>query len=413
MRRVHGVLLMCALLLCGCKQVGPHQAADIVSATPAAPSAIAPLLPGGATPLPAITTSVPASSAARPVFTPTPPYGTASVPHNTDWIADLSFADPDHGWALGSTCQSPSVVCRRSLWHTADGGQIWSELATPTLPPIPPYAGTHPDVSKVLFVTARDGLVYGPDLLATHDGGATWTTMPMPKGVAGMSYQVGVLWALLGQPCLPRDTLLLCAPEIVRSRDLGQTWQPFASQPDLHGVMPLMLRSDHGHAWLITDHIERTADDGASWSSAELPVGCRPRALRTLASFAGGTLWLDCVLGASAGAEGRGIYTSTDFGVTWTQAFPPTGTPTSLNTSGYSIQLVAVSNRRAFLGLDRYALEVTDDGGRTWRPAIAPGDGYSRALVFADVAHGWYATLAGEIWRTEDGGAQWQRVVLP
>src|SRR5579871_4381069 len=124
-----------------------------------------------------------------------------------------------------------------------------------------------------------------------------------------------------------------------------------------------MVRTAGGRAWLFTDHLERTSDGGASWTSSELPQSCRSRAyLRNLASFAGHTLWLDCVLGASNGSEGRGVYTSTDAGSTWTQAFPPVGTPAVLNTSGYSMQLIAVSTRRAFLGLDRYALEVTDDG---------------------------------------------------
>ena len=86
-------------------------------------------------------------------------------------LSDLTFSDARHGWAVGGTGQG--VVEPGFVMATRDGGAHWALQ----------LAGTRASLSNVSFVDARRGWVAGSQglLYRTTDGGATWIPVPMNR----------------------------------------------------------------------------------------------------------------------------------------------------------------------------------------------------------------------------------------
>lgn len=88
----------------------------------------------------------------------------AQKPDELDGHAWLDFADPMHGWAV-LHARSSSAFSWGLLLATDDGGKTWTEL---------PHA---PIASRPTFFTPRDGWLSGPawaGRFSTHDGGRSW-----------------------------------------------------------------------------------------------------------------------------------------------------------------------------------------------------------------------------------------------
>lgn len=279
--------------------------------------------------------------------------------------------------------------------------------------PTAPLANNPRNLAHVVFATPLDGWAYGPDLFATHDGGATWSQVSNLGGdVDSVTYADGVVWALVHSACTGSGPHDRCAYALLVSADHGRSWSPAAAQPPVHELGVTVLRPGGGLALLFSGTVAVSHDGGASWSSFPAPAACPSE----LPAYAQGDLWLICRLGRASGAELRHVLRSSDDGATWMEVF-------SQFAPGYAQFLAAVSAQHAFLGVGRGSLLRTDDGGRTWSPAIpALGNSYANvsAVVFVDGLHGWMADdddLTGRsgaaIWRTADGGLQWQRVAIP
>jgi|GEM_PF-2803709 len=134
----------------------------------------------------------------------------------------IDFPTPDDGWA---------VTGGGRLFRTTDGGATWSAVT------LPKGLSAPDDVS---FASPRDGMAVltrpGPDsaaangvvaaagntlvLLATTDGGATWTARPLPLGSA-QAFEV----------IAPGTALLLSGRGLLRSIDGGATWSYAALSP--------------------------------------------------------------------------------------------------------------------------------------------------------------------------------------
>jgi photosystem II stability/assembly factor-like uncharacterized protein len=94
--------------------------------------------------------------------------------------ASVSFVSLQTGWVLGSSC----TTCTAALLRTEDGGKSWARIPAP---PVSLPAGLHgAGVGRVRFAGVNDGWVFGPDLWATHDGGAHWERPAIP-GLAASS----------------------------------------------------------------------------------------------------------------------------------------------------------------------------------------------------------------------------------
>ena len=275
------------------------------------------------------------------------------------------FADPRHGVAAAAA--GGSLVLAR----TADGGATWatSRLADPAMPAGLGYSSlsiafSDPDHGAVL---AR--LATGPNfslgtLFSTSDGGATWTARHAP--VAGrISVTAGGRTWLAGG--VQDDRLF-------QSADDGASWTPAQLAPlagrqvaavDLPGAdgLPVTVL-DGGRTELET---LTTADDGRHWKVADsVPVAGRTAlGVRVpVLHGAAGPLVLDTAGGhayrAGSGADIR-----------------PRGLPQGADT-----------------------VTVSSDGRTGWALAV-----YGRC------AHGKQdCTLSHDLVQTDDGGASWHRV---
>jgi photosystem II stability/assembly factor-like uncharacterized protein len=132
-----------------------------------------------------------------------------------DYLADLTFTDQRHGWAVGS---------KGAILATDDGGRTWSRQRS----------GTSLQLSHVCSLDSRRGWVVGfagedmprPIVLSTADGGMTWVrrsvgsrgTMVLDVAFSDATHG----WAVAGY----RRNVSVISPVWVclRTSDGGATW---------------------------------------------------------------------------------------------------------------------------------------------------------------------------------------------
>jgi photosystem II stability/assembly factor-like uncharacterized protein len=179
-------------------------------------------------------------------------------------VSFVPVAAPQLGWAVGHDAV---------ILATADGGRIWTK----------PYQGENLQDSflDVLALDAQRVIAVGAYGLAvvSVDGGQTWTRKKftaedthfnrITRGPTGTLYLAG-----------ERGTLL-------RSENLGESWQPIASpyEGSFYGVLPLDARTLVAHG--LRGHAYVSSDDGASWQAVSAP---EPALLATAVRLKGGQL---------------------------------------------------------------------------------------------------------------------------
>ena len=160
----------------------------------------------------------------------------------------IFFQDRDRGWMSGLS----------SLMTTSDGGESWARVAIP----IEPGVGVH--LRDVWFADARHGWVVGENgtILATTDGGATWTRQSQ------------------GVPLPARRP-----PQVVQKQNGLDTLPDIEGQPPgLHLMAVRFLDPSRGWTvgffpWEGTSVVLRTVDGGATWVEEARVPGEELRAL--------------------------------------------------------------------------------------------------------------------------------------
>lgn len=227
-------------------------------------------------------------------------------------------ADADTAVALGTGFQTS--VAR--IYRTTDGGATWSLNWTDERDGI--------FLDALAFWEDGHGLAFGDPIdssfvvLATDDGGTTWTQLPrdvLPAPLAGeagfaasgralVTAPGGHAWIGTGGGAHAR---------VLHTADFGATWNATVTPLDAGasaGIFALAMRDslegfavggDHTRRTALSDNVLRTRDGGASWTIAgsSLPAGVRYGAAVTPS----GTL-------IAVGPSGSGY--STDQGVSWT-----------------------------------------------------------------------------------------------
>jgi flagellar hook assembly protein FlgD len=226
-------------------------------------------------------------------------------------------------------------------------------------------------------------------LWSTDDAGASWTHLS--NGLTDPN-----AFSLLAVPNASggNDILVGTNGGIFRSTDDGSSWSAInngitnlsvyalASGPNGSGGTNLYAGTYMGNAY-------RSTDNGATWTAIQtgLPTGYNVNAITTTS---GGTLLAGTM---------NGIYRSTNFGGSWTQAF---------NLFAFAF---AKNGSTLYAGTSNGVYRSTNDGA-SWTP-INTGLNFTWIHSMAAIPNASGVTLfagAGYVLRSTDNGASWQIV---
>ena len=292
--------------------------------------------------------------------------------------------------ALGNTgaCRPPD--CLR-IAESHDGGATFSTLPVPqdalgdTGDPTSTAGAT-----QIRFGSAQDGWLYGGGLWASHDGGHGWRRVEVPGPVRDLEAAAGTAWALVAG----RD-----GTESLWGTPVGRDEWQRVPQVAVTGPAALAVQ---GRTVTVLG-----AEASAAWSNAggdfaRVTNPCDGAvAVRLSAS---GSLWATCVTGTAAY-----VTTSRD-GASWAQVPVDTGQgalPNSLvvgarTSTGAMVWPATGPSGLAQLSADGTLTAVRDTGpGVSWIGFTDPGTGY---LVTC--------CSVSRLERTDDGGRTWRPLDL-
>lgn len=324
------------------------------------------------------------------------------------------------------------------VFKTTDGGGRWTQAYTRVLPD-GRFSGTglevtclhtiavHPQDPRRLYLG-----YYDIGLLISADGGTTFSRHVQgvePKTCVNSCLAIAFdpddpqhHWAAFGQWHENEGV-------VGESRDGGQTWtmvgRPETGLPSArHRPLIVDASSPKASRHLFTvaegHGIFASQDGGQSWKSrtAGLPhVDVRDMVPDPKTP---GTLW--CALGDNKSGPGA-LYVSTDAGMSWKA---PGGPLPTADIKNMAVALAAprriyVAAREKRVAGKTYPGGVfrTDDSGATWRRILE--DNFSEGLAIdprdADVVfvgrtdHPYHDNSTGEgVWMTRDGGSHWQPI---
>lgn len=395
-------------------------------------SGYVPSQPGGGSPLGgSVAPSSPPGSGSQPIATPpasgmvspavspaasAPGAGPVGGPVPTGFQpVSVTFVSANAGWLLGSaTCTGqpcPAIV------RTTDSGRTWQGIPAPAASITPPGGLGAAGVSGLRFADALDGWAFGPDLWATHDGGATWRKVSLPGAgtetqVMALETAAGVVHAAFFAGGGGGVIQISTSPIGTDAWTVSPTQVQFGAGPVPHAQFVL-----HGTTgWLI--EVDRTVVDGArlvsgTWRAWQPPC-LDANGPATLAAATDLDLVAACDIGVWSTPTGVHLYASTDAGSSFTEA--------ASKVPVFDIQGVAASTPSATvvggsLSGGGSALVASFDGGRTWTPVyVLKSTGSFSDLGFTTESQGVTIASSGtgsaQLLMTRDGGHTWSPVTV-
>lgn len=335
----------------------------------------------------------------------------------------MSFVSASQGWVLGvGGCASCTA-----LRETRDGGGSWTMLPAPPAPLGYDTGSEATGVTQVAFADAANGFLYGPELLATRDGGQTWSRESLPPVqdlVIGNGYAYALTAASAGAPDrLWRMVIgsgtwtLLPAPP---PASLNYPSLLYASGSTLvllrqgfFGPAPVSTPATAGGLWLSTDA-------GQTWQARLVPCTGPDGGGAAVLSIAFGhpAAWLlDCFDNEQSQQEQdtqHHLFGTVNAGLSWVRLPDPSrhNEPAALADNGAGHAFLATG------GAGGDTLLGTFDGGLRWSVLITTGGSFSgwSGPFFVTAEAGFVVGpthyAPEHLYRTTDGGVSWQVVRL-
>ena len=354
--------------------------------------------------------------------------------------------------SCGTVTTCTAVGASGSIVTTADGGATWTAQTPPS--DAPGFAGVACSSAKDCWATGgmtnASYFSIGPiavglsssggTVVATTDGGTTWTAQQLPADVAS----VGGISCADSTHCMAvAAAASYVSSMLLTTADGGTTWTaaaplgsavatsidcPTVATCVAGGALPPLPGALQSQGLGLGSFLAvalTTVDSGAVWSTGIVPTG---------AMMINNTMCLDAThcwsVGAAASAAGgiQGLVEeSTDGGNTWTIERPPVQSPLEGISCVDTYHCMAVGGT-GFGGLvGPPVVATTSDGGNTWTVDAVPQDVAGLASVTCLTAShcivvgattGTAANnspfgLAGDILSTTDGGKTWTEQPVP
>jgi hypothetical protein len=283
-----------------------------------------------------------------------------------------------------------------AILRTTDGGRSFIALEAPTAS----LAGrlSTSGYSQIRFADLRDGFAYGPNLYATHNGGATWHPVDVGGDVSDLAISDGEVYAIVSPP--PGS-----AGQLMRSPVGQDQWSTVTAAGRVSGGLwalghEVLAQSASGPGYgadlLVSD------DGGASFGSVPAPSPGLPCDFE---SQSPPLIWAHCATGTESG-----VWYSSDFGKNFVSVHG-SGAPPLPNSAVFA----AASNTTAVVGYNQ--LYRTADAGTTWTPVGPSGIVQWAYLGFTDATHGAALGYVGSVasgnerlYYTTDGGQTYHLV---
>lgn len=244
------------------------------------------------------------------------------------------FINTREGWFEPITNGGPGAGSESvDIFHTTDGGQNWSKVASTDDPNSGlPRGGIKSGLS---FRNSQNGWAAGEDastmpwLYVTHNGGKTWKRQLLPDlpgaiGTASTSVQYGTT-----PPVFFGDTGLLPV-QVVGQLDQG-------AQSAVHGFL-----------------LYTTADGGQSWTTS---WKTNPATLTAFTTTSTGLYIADPLHGWANNNQDGSLYGTSDGGQSWHKLAADVGQVASMS---------FVDTSTGWIASDKGLLHTTD-GGKTWQ----------------------------------------------
>ncbi|MEM6346023.1 MAG: YCF48-related protein [Bacteroidota bacterium] len=289
-------------------------------------------------------------------------------------LEDVRFYDSQLGIIVGD-----SGTVLRSI----DGGNIWTTVPT----------GINSKLSRVRFFDSQNALVIGNEpavILRSADGGQTWTTI---TDSSNQYYDLVIL----------DDSIALLSTHeaLLRTRDLGQTWQVHYDGPatDRLGLMSFIdaqrgfsIRGWAGFSPAFS--IQKTTDGGGSWTEIPMLSGQNPTILEAL-------IYLNDSTGFAAGWYNPHLVKTKNAGADW--SFSSVEDPQN---GGQIIDMTMLNDTLGFASGWYNSIFKTIDGGANWFMLDQPFSTsiQYQGLYFLNDQLGWVVGTQGAILKTNTGG---------
>jgi hypothetical protein len=283
------------------------------------------------------------------------------------------------------------------------------------------------DQWRLRFADAENGWISGPLLLATHNGGRTWTRIELP-GLGSQNGFVGALESVDGRVFAEvaegTDPITSYGPVVLFSTQVSSdSWAAVGNVATVPAGYPGEISIAQGSIWaMLHPGVETTpggievhsllyySSDGVTWHSSPLP--CPPSTVASVAAATSSRVFIVCSGGVAGGSQSKTAYLSTDGGARYQRVGdPPFGGDFAEAAASPLAFAVAAASGASFIyttfndGHDWATTQLPDFGGFPLTDL-----GFTTAtqgvVIFGDPIDPQYLQLL----MTRDGGRTWKTI---